>query len=153
MLNDSPETPTPLLTNTPSHLLLSPSDERTWAMLAHLSILLNLVTGVLGPAVPLVIYFVYKDRSRYLAYQSLQAFVFQLLWWVGGGAVIATTWVITGILSIFLIGLLCLPIAILISFLPILVLIYGVIAGIRTSQGEDFKYWLIGDWVRGTLSA
>jgi len=28
---------------------LSPSDERTWAMLAHLSVLLNLVTGFLGP--------------------------------------------------------------------------------------------------------
>lgn len=149
---ETPETPAPIPSLTLTAPLLSTSDERTWAMLAHLSVLLNLVTGVFGPAVPLVIYFVFKDRSRYLAYQSLQAFVFQLLWWIGGGAVIATTWIITGILSIFLVGLLCLPIAILISFLPILVLIYGVIAGIRTSQGEDFKYWLIGDWMRGTLS-
>lgn len=151
-MTDIPEVPAPIPSNIPTPPPLSTSDERTWAMLAHLSILLNLVTGVLGPAVPLVIYFVYKDRSRYLAYHSLQAFVFQLLWWIGGGAVIGTTWAITGILSIFLVGLLCIPIAILISFLPVIVLIYGVIAGIRTSQGEDFKYWLIGDWVRGTLN-
>jgi uncharacterized protein len=150
-MNDIPETPSPVPARAFSSPPLSTSDERTWAMLAHLSILLNLVTGVFGPVVPLVIYFVYKDRSRYLAYQSLQAFVFQLLWWIGGGAVIGTTWAITGILSIFIVGLVCIPIAILISFLPIIVLIYGVVAGIRTSQGEDFKYWLIGDWVRGTL--
>ena len=28
----------------------------------------------------------------------------------------------------------------------------GVIAGIKCNQGEDFKYWLVGDWVRGTLT-
>lgn len=151
-MTDIPETPAPLPTPNPTPSPLSASDERTWAMLAHLSVLLNLVTGIFGPVAPLVIYFVYKDRSRYLAYQSLQAFVFQLLWWIGGGAIIGTTWAITGILSAVLIGLLCIPIAILISFLPVVVIIYGVIAGIRVSQGEDFKYWLIGDWVRGTLS-
>ena len=67
---------------------LSPEDERTWAMLAHLSVLVNLVTGFLGPVAALVIYLVYKDRSRYVAYQSMQAFVFQLIWWVGAGALI-----------------------------------------------------------------
>jgi hypothetical protein len=151
-MTDIPETPAPIPSTPLTPSPLSASDERTWAMLAHLSVLVNLVTGVFGPAVPLVIYFVYKDRSRYVAYQSLQAFVFQLLWWIGGGALIATAWAITGLLSFVLIGLLCIPIAILISFLPVVVVIYGVIAGIRASQGEDFKYWLIGDWVRGTLS-
>ena len=67
---------------------LSPSDERTWAMLAHLSVLANLATGFLGPVIALVIYMVYKDRSRYVAYQSMQAFVFQLIAWVGGGVLV-----------------------------------------------------------------
>jgi hypothetical protein len=120
-------------------------------MLAHLSVLVNLVTGVLGPLIPLVIYLAYKDRSRYLAYQALQAFIFQLLWWIGGGAVIAGVWIVTGVLSVVLVGLLCIPIALVISLLPVGVLIYGVIGGIKASQGEDFQYWLIGDWVRGTL--
>jgi hypothetical protein len=150
MTADIPEPPAPISPNPPPPL--SPSDERTWAMLAHLSVLINLVTGMFGPIVPLVIYFVFKDRSRYVAYQSLQAFIFQLLWWVGGGAVIGGVWVITAILIPFLIGLLCLPVAIVVSFLPVAVIVYGVVAGIRASQGEDFKYWLIGDWVRGTLS-
>lgn len=132
---------------------LTPSDERTWAMLAHFSVLVNLFTGALGPLIPLVMYLSFKDRSRYVAYQSLQAFIFQLLWWVGGGVVIGGTWLITVILMPVLIGFLCLPIAILISFLPLGVMAYGVIGGIRASQGEDFKYWLVGDWVRGTLTA
>lgn len=136
----------------PSPKPMSASDERMWAMLAHLSVLVNLVTGSLGPLIPLLIYLIFKDRSRYLAYQALQAFIFQLLWWVGGGVVIALTWVTTLILMPVLIGFLCLPIALLVSLLPVGVMIYGTLAGIRASQGDDFQYWLVGQWVRGTLT-
>jgi uncharacterized Tic20 family protein len=134
---------------------LSASDERTWAMISHLSVLANLVTGFLGPVAALIIYLVYKDRSKYVAYQSMQAFVFQMVWWVGGGALIALIWAITGILSAVIIGILCIPFALLftlgLGLLPLGALVYGVIAAIETSQGRDFHYWLVGDWVRGTL--
>jgi uncharacterized Tic20 family protein len=129
---------------------LSPSDERTWAMLAHLSVLANLVTGLLGPVIALVIYLAFRDRSRYVAYQSMQAFIFQLIWWIGGGALAALAWTISGLLSAILIGCCLMPFALLISLIPLGALIYGAIAAIQTSQGQDFKYWLIGDWVRGT---
>lgn len=131
---------------------LSSSDERTWAMLAHLSVLLNLVTGFGGPIAALIIYLIYKDRSRYVAYQSMQAFVFQLIWWVGGGFLAGIAWTITGILSAVLIGILCIPLAILISAMPLAALIYGIVGGIQANSGQDFKYWLVGDWVRGTLT-
>ena len=130
---------------------LSPSDERTWAMLAHLSVLANLITGFLGPVAALIIYLVYKDRSRYVAYQSLQAFVFQLIWWVGGGILVGVSWALSGLLSAILIGLLCMPFACLLSALPLAALVYGVVGGVQCSQGQDFRYWLIGEWVRGTL--
>lgn len=131
---------------------LSPSDERTWAMLAHLSVLLNLLSGFGGPIAALVIYLVFKDRSRYVAYHSLQALVFQLIWWAGGGALAGIAWVISSLLSVILVGVLLMPLACLLSFLPMAALVYGVIGAIQTSQGQDFKYWLIGDWVRGTLT-
>ena len=131
---------------------LSPSDERTWAMLAHLSVLANLATGFLGPVIALVIYMVYKDRSRYVAYQSMQAFVFQLIAWVGGGVLVGAAWAISGILTAVFIGLLCMPVACLLSFLPLGALVYGIIGGVQCSQGQDFRYWLVGDWVRGTLA-
>ncbi len=131
---------------------LNPSDERTWAMLAHLSVLINLVTGFLGPIIAFIIYVVFKDRSRYVAYQALQSFVFQMIVWVGGGIIIAAAWMISGLLSVILIGLLLMPIACLLSFIPLIAPIYGIIGAVKTNQGQDFKYWLIGDWVRGTFT-
>jgi uncharacterized Tic20 family protein len=132
---------------------LTPSEERSWAMLAHLSILLNLVTGLLGPVGALIIYLVYKDRSRYVAYHSLQSFIFQLIAWVGGGILTAVAWVITGVLSAILVGLLCIPIALVISLIPLGAIVYGIIGGIQCNEGQDFRYWLVGDWVRDTLTA
>ncbi len=131
---------------------LSPSEERTWAMIAHLSILANLVTGFLGPVCALVIYFMYKDRSRYIAYHSIQSFMFQLIAWIGGGAIVTVTWIITGLLSVIIIGICLIPLAIIISIIPIAVIVYGVIGGIQCNQGKDFKYWLIGDWMRSVLT-
>ena len=152
-LEEEAVTPEPLLPP-PSPGSIPTSTEQNWAMLAHLSILLNLITGILGPVVALIIYLVYKDRSRYIAYQSLQSIIFQLIVWVGVGLVIGAIWLITGILSIVLIGLLLIPFSLLATLfllvVPLASLIYGVYAGIKCSHGEDFRYWLIGDWVRGT---
>lgn len=131
---------------------LSPSEERTWAMLAHLSILLNLVSGILGPLAPLLIYLFLRDRSRYVAYHSLQALLFQLVFWIGGGALAAVAWVVIGALSIGLIGACCIPVALLLSLIPLGALIYGIVGAVQCSQGRDFRYWLVGDWVRGTLT-
>jgi uncharacterized Tic20 family protein len=131
---------------------LTPSEERTWAMLAHLSILLNLVTGLLGPVGALIIYLVYKDRSRYVAYHSLQSLIFQLIAWVGGGILTGIAWTITGVLSAILVGLLCIPISLVISVIPLGAIIYGIIGGIQCNQGQDFRYWLVGDWMRETLT-
>ena len=131
---------------------LSRSDEKTWAMVSHLSVLVNLVSGLLGPVTALIIYLAYKDRSRYVAYHSLQSLIFQLIWWVGGGMLAGITWAVSGVLSVVLIGILLMPIACLFSLLPVGALIYGIIGAMQTSQGQDFKYWLIGDWVRGTLT-
>ncbi len=130
---------------------LSPADERTWAMLAHLSVLANLVTGLLGPLAALVIYLMYKDRSRYVAYQSMQSMVMQLVCWVGGGILAVFAWIISSVLAVILVGCLLMPFALLVSLLPLGALVYGVVGAIQCSQGQDFRYWLVGDWVRGTL--
>jgi uncharacterized Tic20 family protein len=131
---------------------LSPAEERQWAMFAHFGILVNLISGFLGPVVPLAIYMIYKDRSRYVAYQSLQALVFQLIAWVGGWAIAGAAWAISGVLSAVIIGLLCMPIACILSAIPLAGLVYGVYGGIQANQGQDFKYWLVGDWMRSTLT-
>ena len=146
--------PTPEPSNT-SHPM-APGDERTWGMMAHLSTLLNLVTGFGGPIAALIIYLVYKDRSRFVAYHALQAMVFQLIWWFGGGVLIGLMWAIVGALSAILIGIVLIPVAVVLTpvlaLMPVGALICGIVGAVKVSQGQDFKYWLAGDWVRGTLT-
>jgi uncharacterized Tic20 family protein len=139
----TPPAPLPPLTN---------AEEKQWAMLAHFSVVVNLFTGFFGTAIALGIYLIYKDRSRYVAYQSLQALIFQLIWWVGGATLAGISWTASGLLGAILIGLLCIPFACIFSLMPVVSLGYGIYAGIQTNNGEDFKYWLIGDWVRSTLT-
>jgi uncharacterized Tic20 family protein len=131
---------------------LSPQDERTWAMLAHLSTLLNLVTGFLGVIAAGVIYLVYRERSRYVAYQSLQSLLMQLLGWFVGGLIVGAVWTVTGMLSAVIVGICLIPFAIVLSFIPLGAIVYGVIGAIKCNNGEDFRYWLIGDWARNAYT-
>jgi uncharacterized Tic20 family protein len=156
--NPPPTVPTPpMVPPSPAPAPLSEADARTWAMVAHLSVLLNLVTGFLGVVAALAIYLVFKDRSRYVAYQALQAFVFQLIFWAGGGLAIAVIWGVTGALSAVLIGILCVPFALLftvaLALMPLVALVYGVYGGLEANQGKSFSYWLIGGWVRNIVPA
>jgi uncharacterized protein len=157
-----PETPIqPALPPAPQAVQpLSPSDERTWAVLAHLSgLLCMLLFAIGGPVAALIIYLVYKDRSRYVAYHSLQAMLFQLIGWFGGGVLIGALWLVVGIVSVITLGLaaiILVPLAVILtlclSALPLAAVIYGIVGAIQVSQGKDFKYWLVGDWVRSTLT-
>ena len=137
--------------SSPAAIPLSQSEERTWAMLAHLSVLVNLFTGVLGPVVALIIYLIFAKRSRYVAYHAMQSFLFQLVVWYGIGIM----WGFVGLSSLLIVGLILIPVACLLTpvFLLAMVIapIYGVIGAVQTSQGEDFQYWLVSDWVRGML--
>ncbi len=135
---------------------VGPGDERTWAILAHLSVLVNLVTGLGGPIAALIIYLVYRNRSRLIAYHALQSLIFQLIGWYGGGTLIGVMWAIVGALSALIIGVVLIPFALIFTLifaiLPIGTLIYGLYGAYQISQGKDFRYWLVGDWVRGTLT-
>lgn len=134
---------------------LSPEDERTWSMIAHLSMLLNLVTGFLGPVAALAVYLMYKDRSKTVAFHAMQSFIFQIITWIGGGLLIGAIWVITGLLSAVIIGLLCIPFAVLFTIilaaLPVVGVVYSIVGAIQVNSGQPFSYWLVGDWVRGML--
>ena len=147
---ETSETPNqPLTTRQPKPVM--PNEERTWAMLAHLSVLLNLVTGFLGGIAAIVIYFIYKDRSRLVAYHAMQAFIFQAITWLGAGLVSGFLITAGAALGFLIIPLLCLVPGFLVLLLIPLSLIYGIIGGVKVNNGEDFRYWLIGDWVRGIL--
>ena len=134
-----------------SQAALPYNEEKTWAMLAHLSVLVNLFTGFLGGIFAIVIYFIYKDRSRFVAYHAMQAFIFQAITWLGAGLLAAIFITLGSVFAILIIPLLCLVPGFLFLLAIPASLIYGVIGAVQVNNGEDFKYWQVGDWVREIL--
>jgi uncharacterized Tic20 family protein len=145
-------------------------EERKIAVLAHASILLtflvSVTTGGLGVLavmlVPLFIWFYYRDRSSYIASHALQATAYQvallilfLALTLALGLVLATVWVITGLLSIILVGLILVPVAGVLTLLaglvlaafPLVGLAYGLVAAWEVYNERDFRYRWLADWL------
>ncbi|QIN84703.1 DUF4870 domain-containing protein [Rubrobacter tropicus] len=117
---------------------MSAQDERTWSMLAHLSMFVNLVTGFLGPVAALVIWLVYKDRSEKVAFHALQSMWYQIGWLV----ILAVGWTVTGLLMIVIVGFLLVPVMAIVSILPF---VHAGYATYKVNQGEDYRYPFAAD--------
>jgi uncharacterized Tic20 family protein len=137
-------------------------DERTMAALAHASVI---VFGM-GIIASVVIWVTQKDRSRYVAFQALQATVYHIIGF-----------------CIFLAGMLCWLLLYFASFIPLMIattqgsndpplgfilamllmvvpLIFmglwiasGLWGAVRVFQGSDFRYLVIGDQVERWMAA
>ncbi|MDO8670624.1 MAG: DUF4870 domain-containing protein [Dehalococcoidia bacterium] len=115
-------------------------DERTMAMLAHGSAILNVITGIGGIAVALVIYLTQKEKSPWVAFQALQSLIFQTV-------VSVVLWIavfISVLLMSILIGCITLPITLLLAVGAIAYSLYGAI---QVYQGSEFRYVFVGDWL------
>jgi uncharacterized Tic20 family protein len=130
----------PRLSRVPQGSGMSAQDERTWSMLAHLSILLNLITGIGGPIAALVIWLVHKDKSQRVAFHALQSLWYQLAWVV----ILTIGWTLTGILSLILIGLLLIPVMFVATFVPF---VHQCYAAYKVYQGVDYRYPVIADMI------
>lgn len=130
----------PRLTGIPVGGGMSPQDERTWSMLAHLSVLLNLITGIGGPIAALVIWLVYKDRSSRVSFHALQSLWYQVAWAV----ILFVGWTATFILSFILIGFLLIPVMLIASLVPF---VHQCYAAYKVNQGVDYRYLIIADMV------
>jgi uncharacterized Tic20 family protein len=121
-------------------VVMGTQEEKTLSVLAHLSIYLNLVTGFLGPVAALVIWLVYRDRSRTVAFQALQSMWYQVAWLV----ILVAGWTITTLLMLVLIGFLLVPVMALISLVPF---VHSAYAAYRVSKDGEFRYPLIADMI------
>jgi uncharacterized Tic20 family protein len=119
---------------------MSAQDERTWSILAHLSMFLNLVTGFLGPVAALIIWLVYRDRSQKVAFHALQSMWYQVGWLV----ILALGWTVTALLLVVLIGFVLIPVMAVISVVPF---VHAAYAAYRVSKGEDYRYPFAADVV------
>ena len=121
---------------------MSAQDERTWSILAHLSILLDLITAIGGPVAALIIWLVYKDRSQKVAFHALQSLWYQVAWIV----ILGVGWFITYILMFVLIGFLLVPVMAIVSVVPF---VHQCYAAYKVGQGIDYRYPIIADMVDG----
>ena len=119
---------------------MSAEDERTWSVLSHLSMFLNLVTGFLGPVAALIIWFVYKDRSQKVAFHALQSMWYQIGWLV----ILAVGWTVTTLLLVVLVGFVLIPVMVIVSVVPF---VHAGYAAYRVSKGEEYRYPFAADVV------
>ncbi len=107
---------------------VSPQDERLWGMMAHIGpLLVTLVTGgSLGWIVPLVLYFVYRDRDPFIRYNAAQSLNFHIIVAIGA--------VISFILMLVIIGFFT------IAIIYVVGIVLPIIAGIAANRGQLYKY-------------
>ena len=121
-------------------------DERSMAMAAHL---LQLFTGFLGP---LIIYFIKKDQSKFVAYHALQAIVWHILYAACTimGAVLAIVLAITNPHSdsppfFFMLFMLLVMGGALLNW------VLGIVYTVKAYNGDWGGYPVIGQWVKRFL--
>ena len=145
-------------------------EEMNWAALAHGSILLTLLLGIstggiaaiLGPIVPAIIWYAFRDKSEYVEEQARQATIFQLAGLLAllalvvvGAVLVATGWVVSAVLVVLLVGLLLLPVMAVVTLLwgvaivalPIAQVVYGCYAAVETYSGRPFRYRWVADQI------
>ncbi|MGA9342630.1 MAG: DUF4870 domain-containing protein [Rhodanobacteraceae bacterium] len=123
--NQAP-TPTPVPEPGSAGATANTSDERMWAMFAHLSALFGFVIpfgSILGP---LVIWQIKKNEMPLVDDQGKEALNFQIT--------MAIAFIVSCILMVVLVGFL------LILLVGLFDLIMIVIAAIRANNGERFRY-------------
>ena len=118
----------------------SAQEERTWSVLSHLSMFLNLFTGFLGPVAALIIWLVYKDRSQKVAFHALESIWYQIGWLV----ILAVGWTVTGLLTTILIGFLLIPVMAMVSVVPF---VHAAYAAYRVSRNDGYRYPIAADMV------
>ena len=103
------------------------AEERQWAMFAHLSALLGLVTAgwacFLGP---LVIWLVKKDTMPFVADQAKEALNFNITIMIAG----AICWILVFVLIGF----------VLLWALAIVWIVFTIMAAIKANEGVTYRY-------------
>jgi uncharacterized Tic20 family protein len=138
-------------------------EERTLAAASHASILLGIFTsGIGGMIAALIIWVMQKDKSEYVAFQALQSLVYQ----VASTVIMMISWCCWFALYMFLIfvPLASNPMAyetqppaglwvgLFLMVVPFaiwgLFILYGLWGAVRTLGGDDFRYVIVGNWLK-----
>lgn len=103
-----------------------PAEERTWAMLCHLSALGGYLVGGLTFLGPLIVWLIKKDEMRSVDVAGRESLNFQITMFIAV--------VVSGALMMVVIGCFLLPIVFLVG------IIFPIIASVKTNAGEQYRY-------------
>jgi len=110
----------------PTSSTLSPTDERMWAMLAHLSALAGFIIPLGNIVGPLVIWQIFKDRSAFVDHHGKEAVNFQIT--------MTIFYAVSILLIVLVIGI---PMLIVLGVLSV---VFFIIAGVKANNGEYYRY-------------
>lgn len=102
-------------------------DERTWAMLCHLSALAAFVIPYFGAIIgPLIVWLIKKDQYPLVDREGKKALNFQITIAIVCAVLFPTVFILIGIPLLLIVG--------------VLWLIFTIVASVKTSNGVDYKY-------------
>ncbi len=111
-------------------------DDKTYAVLMHLSVLAHLVLPYISLAIPIIMWLTRKDRSVFIDDHGREAINFQI-----SVTIYSFVLPIIGVIIMFLTLGLGVILLIPLVFLPYVLAIVGmVMAIVRTNKGEYFRY-------------
>jgi uncharacterized protein len=119
---------------------MTAQDERTWSIIAHLSVLLGLVG--LMPFGALLVWLIYKDRSQKVRFHALQALWYQIAWIL----ILVAYTLVSLVLSLVIIGIFMFFLLPILALVP---LVHGCYAAYQVSKGVEYRYPYIADRIEG----
>ncbi|MDQ2671406.1 MAG: DUF4870 domain-containing protein [Actinomycetota bacterium] len=119
---------------------MTAQDERTWSIIAHLSVLLGLVG--LMPFGALLVWLIYKDRSQKVRFHALQALWYQIAWIL----ILVVYTLVSLVLSLVIIGIFMFFLLPILALVP---LVHGCYAAYQVSKGVEYRYPYIADRIEG----
>lgn len=120
--------------------VMGAKEEKTWSVLSHLSVFLNVFTLFLGPVAALIVWLVYKDRSRKVAFEALQSAAYQGAWL----AILGIGWTVTIGLTFVLVGFLLIPAMLILTVVPFAHMGY---AAYKVSKEGEYRYPIVADLI------
>ncbi|MGD9634062.1 MAG: DUF4870 domain-containing protein [Pirellulales bacterium] len=103
------------------------SDARTWGMLCHVAAFAGYVVPFLGSIVgPLIVWQIKKDESEFVDYHGKESLNFQITVWIAMFVSVLLCLVLIGIVFVILI--------------PIVSTVFVIIAAVKASNGEYYRY-------------
>ncbi|WP_082537693.1 DUF4870 domain-containing protein [Angustibacter sp. Root456] len=114
---------------------MSPSDERTWAMLAHLAPFAGSIVGL--PVVgPLVVYLMYKDRSAFVRRHAAASLNFQIMLLI----VSVLGFVVAVPLAVLTLGIGLFAFVLAAVVVAVAAIVLQVVAALAANRGQDYQY-------------